>query len=139
MSKMDTAKERMQSAIRLRQIRESANLTQEEFAEILGISASAYKKVESGENQVSLSCLRKLHDAMNVSTDYILYGDKENLDDTWCMILNCTEQDKMFLLLRLLSYFTKIKGAMFLPQDKQSKEDKDIMQFLRKLQDDGEK
>ena len=39
----------MQSACRLRQIRENADLTQEQFSEILGISVSAYKKVESGE------------------------------------------------------------------------------------------
>lgn len=138
MSKMDTVNERMQSAVRLRQIRESANLTQEKFAEILGISLSAYKKVESGENQISLLCLGKLHKAMKISTDYILYGDKENLDDIWCMILNCSEYDKMFLFLRLLSYFTKIKGAMFPSRDNQSKEDKEIMQFFRKLQNNGE-
>jgi len=50
MSKKDTLGERLQSACRLRQIRENAKLTQEQFAEILGISVSAYKKVESGEN-----------------------------------------------------------------------------------------
>lgn len=138
MSKMDTAKERMQSALRLRQIRDGANLTQEEFAEILGISASAYKKVESGENQVSLPCLKKLHDVMNVSTDYVLYGDKENLDNTWYMISNCSEQDKMLLCLRLLSYFTKIKGSVFPLKDDLFQEDKNIMQYLRKLQDNGE-
>lgn len=138
MSKMNTAKERVQSANRLRQIRDGAKLTQEQFAEILGISVSAYKKVESGENQVSLSCLRNLHNAMNVSSDYILYGDRENLDDTWCMILNCTEQDKMVLLLRLFSYFTKFKCAMFPSENDQAKEDKDILQFLCKLQSNGE-
>ena len=138
MSKMYTEKEKMELSLRLRQVREAANLSQEEFAEILGISASAYKKVERGENHVSLSSLKNLHKAMNVSTDYILYGDKENLDDTWCMILNCSEQDKMFLLLRLLSYFTKIKGFVFPSQDNQSQEDKDIMQYLRKLKDNGE-
>ena len=50
MSKKDTLGERLQSACRSRQIRENAKLTQEQFAEILGISVSAYKKVESGEN-----------------------------------------------------------------------------------------
>ncbi len=138
MSKMDTLRERMQSATRLRQIRENANLTQERFAEILGISLSAYKKVESGENQVSLSCLRNLYNAMNVSTDYILYGDNKNLDDTWRMILNCSESDKMFLLLRLLVYFTIIKDTEFPLQDNQSNKDKEIMQLLRRLQSNGE-
>lgn len=130
--------EKMQSALRLRQIREKANLSQEEFAEVLGISASAYKKVERGENHVSLSCLKKLNKEMNVSTDYILYGNRENIDDTWCMILNCSEHDKMFLFLRLLWYFTKTKDSVFPTLDNQLREDKDIMQFLRRLQGDGE-
>lgn len=138
MGKMDTSSERMQSALRMRQIREGAGLTQEQFSEFLDISLSAYKKVESGENQVSLPSLRNLHKKMNVSTDYILYGDKQDLDDTWCMILNCSEHDKMFLFLRLLAYFTKLKGPVFPSQDKQSKEDKDILQLLRKLQSNGE-
>lgn len=135
---MDTREERLQSSYRLRQIRESANLTQEQFAEILGISTSAYKKVESGENQVSLSCLRNLHAAMNVSTDYVLYGDKGDIDDTWCRILNCSESDKMFILMRLLSYFVNLKGPSFPLHEEQLKNDKSIMQFLRKLQGGGE-
>ena len=59
MNKRNTLGERMQSACRLRQIRENADLTQEQFSEILGISVSAYKKVESGENQVKLSPLSR--------------------------------------------------------------------------------
>ena len=55
MCKMYIEKQRIQSAYRLRQIRESASLTQEQFAETLGISVSAYKKVESGENHISMS------------------------------------------------------------------------------------
>ena len=77
MSKKDTVVERMQSAFRLRQIRENAGLTQEQFSEILEISLSAYKKVESGENQVSLSSLRKLYKEMSVSVDFILFGKNQ--------------------------------------------------------------
>ena len=61
MNKRYTLGERMQSACRLRQIRENADLTQEQFSEILGISVSAYKKVESGENQVSIASLSNLY------------------------------------------------------------------------------
>lgn len=79
MNKRYTLGERMQSACRLRQIRENADLTQEQFSEILGISVSAYKKVESGENQVSIASLSNLYKKMNVSTDYILFGKRK----TW--------------------------------------------------------
>lgn len=138
MGKKDTAAERMQSAFRVRQIRENAGLTQEQFSEILGISLSAYKKVESGENQVSLSSLKKLHKEMNVSVDFILFGKNQSLDDTWVTILNCSETDKLFLLLRLLVYFTRNKKGIFLLKEEQSEEDKEILQLLHRLQKYGE-
>lgn len=138
MSKKDTVAERKQSAVRVRQIRENAGLTQEQFSEILGISLSAYKKVESGENHVSLSCLKKLYKEMNVSTDFILFGKKQSLDDTWETILNCSETDKLFLLLRLLAYFTKNKKGTFLLKEEQSEEDKEILQLMNRLQKYGD-
>lgn len=138
MNKRNTLGERMQSACRLRQIRENADLTQEQFSEILGISVSTYKKVESGENQVSIASLSNLYKKMNVSTDYILFGKKKDVEETWQTILNCTEQDKLFLLLRLLAYFTKIKHGIFPLENEQAMEDKNILQLIRELQDYGE-
>lgn len=138
MGKKDTCAERKQSACRLRHIRENAGLTQEQFSEILGISLSAYKKVESGENQVSLSSLRKLYNEMNVSADFVLFGKSQNMDETWEMILNCTEEDKLYLMLRLLTYFTKTKKNTFPLKDEQLEEDNEIVKILNRLQNDGE-
>lgn len=53
-------KDKLDTAVRIRQIRENAGLTQEAFAEILGISLSGYKKIENAENQISLNGLRRL-------------------------------------------------------------------------------
>lgn len=137
MSKKDTLEERIQSAYRLRQIRENAGLTQEQFAEILGISVSAYKKVESGENNVSLSSLRSLYKEMNVSADFVLFGKTQSIDDTWEEILNCSETDKLFLMLRLIMYFTKTKKGIYPLAEEQSEEDKGILQLIDKLQNYG--
>lgn len=137
MSKKDTLGERLQSACRLRYIRESAGLTQEQFAEILGISASAYKKVESGENQVSLSSLRNLYNEMCVSSDFILFGKKQDLDDVWKDILNCSEADKLFILLKLLVYFTEVKKGVFPLKEEKSQEEQELLQLIHKLQKDG--
>lgn len=135
MSKSDTLGERMQSACRLRRIRENAGMTQEQFAEVLGISVSAYKKVESGENQVSLSSLRNLYNEMQVSVDYVLFGKKQDMSEVWKSILNCTEEDKMVMLMRLLEYFTDVKKEMFPRKNKYSKEE-EIINLLKKLQND---
>jgi len=126
MSKKDTLADRMQSAHRLRGIRENAGLTQEQFAEVLGISVSAYKKVESGENNISLSSLRNLHREKNVSADYILFGEVQNFEDVCGAVLNCSEKDKLFVLLRLLVYFTEIKKSTY--------EEQELRKIIYKLQ-----
>lgn len=138
MSKKDTFVERKQTASRLRQVREDAGFTQEQFSEVLGVSLSAYKKIESSENGVSLFSLRRLYEEMNVSTDFILYGEYNSLDDVWKAVLNCSEKDKMYLFIRMLMYFTEIKKGTFPLKDEQSKYDIDITQFIKTLQGYGE-
>lgn len=137
MSKSDTWGERMQSACRLRQIRKNAGLTQEQFAEVLGISVSAYKKVESGENQVSLYSLRNLYNKMSVSADYVLFGKKQDLNEVWKEILNCSEADKMIMFVRLLVYFIEMKKGVFPFKEEYSNEEKEILQVIKRLQNDG--
>lgn len=51
------------------------NLTQEELAEKVGISTSFYANIERGNRSMSLLVLRNLADALQVSTDALLYED----------------------------------------------------------------
>lgn len=133
MNKKEISPERKQSASRLRLIRENAGFTQERFSEILGITLSAYKKLESGENQISIVSLRKLYNEMNVSTDYILYGNTESLDKVWTAVLNCKELDKMRILIRLLAYFTETRKGTFSLNDEQTIRDKEMLQLIKEL------
>lgn len=113
MTKKDVDTERQELADRLRQIREGAGYTQERFAELMELSLSAYKKIESAENQMTLDGLRRLGKKLAISADYLLYGKNADLDDTWRMIQNCTEANKLFIMLRLFTYFAKIKDQAF--------------------------
>ena len=97
--------ERIQPADRIRHIREHMGYTQEAFANKLNISLSAYKKIESAENNISLNVLKKLNE-MQVSSDYILFGKHKDVDEAWTNIQNCSEKDKMYLCIMLLLYFT---------------------------------
>ena len=135
MSKVKLSKEQQQIACRIRLIRENAGYTQEQFSELLGISVSALKKIESGENQVSVSCLRKLNDTMSVSADWILFDKKADADSTWESIGNCSETDKLYLLLRLLHYFTGIKKSVYTTQDEQMQYGEEIKQFMEHLEE----
>ncbi|MGN1313452.1 MAG: helix-turn-helix domain-containing protein [Lachnospiraceae bacterium] len=130
--------EKIQAACRLREIRENTGLSQEKFAEVLGISVSGYKKIESGENIISLDRLKILYKQMSVSTDYILYGEMKSADDIWKSILNCTEEDKLLLLYRLWFYFVKTKKGVFSLTEEQREIDKVIMESIKELQDNGE-
>lgn len=101
--------EKMKTADRLRCVRERMGCTQEVFANKLNISLSAYKKIEGAENNVSVNVLKKLNE-MNVSSDYILFGEQNNKDAAWRIIQSCPEEDKLYLCIMLMLHFIEKKG-----------------------------
>ena len=124
---------KQQVAARLREIRKSTGMTQEKFAELLELSVSAYKKVESGENHISIECLRKIEQELRISSDYMLFGKQCDVDEAWKMLLNCSERDKMFLLLRLVSYFSAVRQGQYLTHDMQSICDEPLLNLLKEM------
>jgi transcriptional regulator with XRE-family HTH domain len=60
---------------RIRELRLSRNLTQEDFANILGVSRPAITKYETGEREPDYQTLIKISDYFGVSLDY-LFGRK---------------------------------------------------------------
>ncbi len=64
--------EKMEKALRLKAVREALNYTQEEFANKINISLSAYKKIESAENNISVNVLNNLKKEFHISADLIL-------------------------------------------------------------------
>ena len=138
MAKRDIPIEKRKMADKIRLIRERAGATQEQFAEILGISVSALKKIESGENQVSIACLQRLNEGMHVSADWILFDKASDADTVWEHIENCTEEDKMFLMLRLLHYFTDVKKVAVVENKEQDNVDLEIKRFLNDMKKHGD-
>ena len=62
---------------KIRSLRTLKELSQENVAEMLGISITAYSKIERGETDVQLSRLSQIAKAFNVSIEEILnFGDK---------------------------------------------------------------
>lgn len=57
---------------RLRDLRESKNMTQRQVADILGMSQTGYSKYETGENDIPTHILIRLADFYKTTTDYIL-------------------------------------------------------------------
>ena len=59
----------------IRKAREAAGLTQERFAELIGISPQNVSCVERGLAGVSLTVLRRMCEVIRVSSDLLLMGD----------------------------------------------------------------
>ena len=57
---------------RVRDLREDTDLSQTEFARLLGMSQTGYSKYETGENDIPTNILIKLAHIHNTSVDYIL-------------------------------------------------------------------
>lgn len=104
--------EKMKISNRLREVREKCGYTQEAFAAELEISYSGYKKIESGENGLSLDIILMLH-KLGFPVDYIVFGNIEDVQAVWNQLERCSEEDKLRIMLRLMLYFTNTKKRSF--------------------------
>lgn len=60
--------------------REQVGLTQEQLSEKIGIGVKSLSAIERGTVGVSLLTLRNICDALNVSSDALLFGDERSND-----------------------------------------------------------
>ena len=65
---------------RIRELRESANLTQDSIVEAVGVSLHHYSDLERGLYTPATNTLIKLCEYFKVSCDYILFGISEEPD-----------------------------------------------------------
>ena len=104
--KKTVLKEKKDRAERIRKIRIACGYSQENMADMFEISLSAYKKIESAENNISLKALRILKEQLDVSSDYILYGEEKDFEQTWLSYSNCNRKDKIKMFLKIINYFS---------------------------------
>lgn len=84
------------SAERIRKLRESRHLTQNEAAEKMGLSFSGYRKLECGWNGGSVDSLMQVAEFYHVSLDYLVYGEKP--DYISCLLNGLTEKQMCIVL-----------------------------------------
>lgn len=118
---------------RLKLIREKEGLTQEKFAEKLGISFSTYQKYENGLLTVPIIILRKLHEQCRASADYILFGESHPSEQIWHFMEGIPVKQQMTEVIRLLAYMVEIEdGRMKQKNEVLLKEFSDYMQKKEK-------
>lgn len=60
--------------LRVQAVREKRGLTQEQFAELLGVGVQHVSKIERGVTGMSLTSLKSTCEILQVSADYLLRG-----------------------------------------------------------------
>ena len=69
----------------IKQIRKESELTQNEFANVLGVSPILISKVETGQKEVSKGLVKKIAAKLEISPGtlfpFIFIDEKENLND----------------------------------------------------------
>lgn len=87
---------------RIKQCRESQELSITKLAEESGLTISAISQFESGDRDPSLESLDKLVDALEVSADYLMGRDEklsdENIQAMFRGLQNMTPRDKENML-----------------------------------------
>jgi transcriptional regulator with XRE-family HTH domain len=63
--------------LRVRELREARNMTQEDLAGVLGLPHYALSRVESGERGLDAAELALLAGRLGVSADFLLFGERE--------------------------------------------------------------
>ena len=66
---------------RIRSLRKETRLSQEELANRLNINTDHLGRLETGNRGMSIDLLAEISKYFTVSTDYILFGQKQNTDE----------------------------------------------------------
>ena len=109
-----TKEEKLEQSIRLRKARIIRGMSVEEFSERIGMSASGYQKVESGQSAISRRLLRNIWQEYYISADYILYGEKQNVQELISQVESLNDSDMMYIFWNLAKYIAlTVKNEKF--------------------------
>jgi transcriptional regulator with XRE-family HTH domain len=78
-----------QPEIKIKQLRELKNYTQEHMAMQLALSTRAYSKIESGETQLTINRLNEISRILGIEPMEVLRFDHKNIFN------NCTQEGKI--------------------------------------------
>jgi transcriptional regulator with XRE-family HTH domain len=82
--------------IRIKTEREKFGYIRDKFSEIVGISSVYLSQIERGERQMSLITLIKVATSLNLSLDYLIFGDEAldvNKEDLISQINNSSKKE----------------------------------------------
>lgn len=86
-------------------------LTQEEFAEEIGVNDSTYKKTERKVLPASIDLLLHVKEYTGYTVDYFLSDERSELERAWSIVEGCSELDKIIIFMRLINQLGKDRCA----------------------------
>ena len=110
-----TKAEQKEMANRIKKRRETLGFTQESFCETIGLSASSYTKIENAFQRPALDTLIKIAKHLDLSLDYIVFGDVKSKkvlesDVINAIVQNC-DGEKLLYVSRLLTQIARVIPA----------------------------
>lgn len=105
MGEYDDSLDKLEVGKRIKEIRESNGLTQEQLAEILKVTPNAVRAYEKGKYGISKDVMNRFRQNFHVTADYLLFGYYTDEDELLGMVENASEESKMKILTRLMIYF----------------------------------
>ena len=98
---------------RIREIRESNGLTQEQLAEILKVTPNAVRAYEKGKYGLSREVMKLIRQYFHVTADFLLFGSEDSDNNLLFLVENASDEDKMKILIRLMVYFVSDKKRVY--------------------------
>ncbi len=89
----------VESGKRIRKLREKKGMTQEQLADMVGVSYKTINAIENGSRGTTVDTLDLLADGLGSTIDYIVKGTVEN--DEIAILLSGLSSDKQELARRL--------------------------------------
>ncbi|MDB5029712.1 helix-turn-helix transcriptional regulator [Mucilaginibacter sp.] len=80
----------LHSSIQLKRLRQYFNITQDEFAEKIGVKRNSISMIESGRNKPTFEMIGDICKAFNISADYFLLDEEPNAGATY-FVTNAVE------------------------------------------------
>lgn len=92
---------------RLKKARTNKNITQEKLSELLGYNSNYINKLEAGIRPPSVDTLMGLSDYLNISIDYLLYGDTNFEKDNLNILISKLSNDELESLITIAECFIR--------------------------------
>lgn len=99
---------------RVRKIRKAHDISQEMLAEMIDVSVTHMSHIETGNTKLSLPVIEKIALALNISIDYLVFGE-ERSENQYCRqieeILSTCSSENARILLGSMDSLNKLLNA----------------------------